>query len=538
MKKIALYGLAACAIFAASTQTISAGNIRLSNGQFIQGDIVGEPTDKGLNFKLTSTGGQIFLRWSQLHADDAKRLKKVEDPDANLKLVVQVKGARVDLVTGESLEGRIEKRGSTVIFNNLKFRNREIALSEIDEGGLVEGVMIDATSVMEPDAILQMQLRDHPPVSPQEFYEFARLCERLGLYQEARAYVEDCLAALPSPKLQSVAEALGTTLDELIKQEALLQAVKGARDLARKRQYQAALTLIDDVVKQAKPSGAIEDKLLDTRDEIDAEFTQFVIREWYAQMNTVATKAAKDMTVDQAMGFARGQMEQGILAGILAQVGSEDQNDIKTRFDARRKTIDKLSKKRAAFGADGWYDVVGGPLPSAGNMNQNNPNAGSGGRNAGAGGGLPGGFPGAGGAGGGGRNRGGQGGGQGGDRDGHADAREPDGFQNKGGSGLPEGIDPGQIEDLIRRAQEAMGRGGQQGGAQQGGNSAGGRNTQRQDADPNDPRWQVPENTPALRDWWTGATRLTKRKWLIAYYVLNGRTMMVVEQKYDVLFYK
>ncbi|MCK6438679.1 MAG: hypothetical protein L6Q71_00575 [Planctomycetes bacterium] len=515
---------------------VSAEQIQLANNEYIQGEVTGDPTEDGFNFKLTSTGGVIFLRWTQVSEKDAKRLKKVEDPLAGLNLNITVKGGRLELIDGSIIEGFIEARDDHYIVNNLDQWGRRIEKANVVEW--FTDVDIDARAVHQPAKILEDELFTAPPATASDFYRFARLAERLGLYPEARDYVDTLLGLNPSQQLRGLAEELGAAIDELIRQQALLEAIKGARVFAAKKQYPNALALIDAIVNDHAPSGAVAEKMKQTRDEIDKEFTVYVSKEWFVQMGAIAAAKVtdKEFTVDLVRGYVTGQFSLDIALALVKKTGGnvndqKYQQDIINRFKSR--DISALSLRTASFGKDGWYDVLGGPLPSAGNVGQAT------GKNASK---NPGGNKGS--------NKTGSGSSSGG-RDGFSDARkhfeqqyqqppkpkeadksgpvEEDASDEDGGTELSDEA----VKEMIKKLEEDAKNGAEQA------------KTDTRPAfvpqkfEKDDPERAVPENTPSIQDWWKKASSSKKKDWLIACYVwLDSALIVKIKQDYHKIYYK
>lgn len=509
-----------------SITTVSAEQIRLSTGKFIQGDIVGDPTDEGFKFKLTKSGGTIFLRWSQIDEKDATRLKKVEDPNTDLSLHITAQGSRLELLTGDVIEGDIKEYEDHYIVNNVDNKNKKISKKDVTD--FQPAVQISATSIMSPEEVLESELEAAEPTEAKEYYRFAKLAERLGLYAEARDYAEEVLAAAPSAKLQGLAEELSEALSEIIRQEAFLESITQARKLARKSKFQMAVDVIDEVVKTGKPTKVVAEKLQEVRDEIDADFSAYVIKKWYKLMYTVTTKKLreeKEFDLNAARTYLRGQLDLDILDSLSETTGGKPQ-DIKSRFEKRN--FEKVKLHKASFGKDGWYDLIPtGYLPSSGKKkddsekgkkdprkkknNKKDPRGGS----------------------------------KGGDRDGFEDAAGPsilppisggsESFQDSGSEEAP-GIDRDLVKEIIKQLEEDE----KNAKTEKEEKAAAARPAafKRPKFDKKDPKREIPETVPSIKDWWERASKSKKRNWIVALYAYMGGTMAMIDQKYEVIYFK
>lgn len=520
-RSILCAALLAAGGIALSVTPISAEQIQLSNGRFIQGEII-STDDQGFRFKMVETGGEVFLRWSQVHADDRDRIQNVQDPDADLQdvFVVRTKGDRIELISGEIYEGKITYDPSYKFYtvSNARYSAYKIEEEDVLEDSYKQGVDIDASNLLEPAEILALKQEQSPPESAQDYYELARLAEHLGLYRDSKSFIEECLAASDvSANLSDVAEGWNATLDELIRNETLLQVATQARELARKRKFQPALDGIRELVEQAELSGKIKDEMDRAYNEIDEAYTEYVADEWFDKARKLISKNCKKdySEFSEALGFVRGQVDQFVMAEIAEEVGNEEHpaepQQIYQRFLSRLEGLKddpekmkKLKTRRADFGKNGWYELVGGNIPNGGNMQQ--PNNGNGNGN-GNNGNFPNGFP----------RR---------DRDGVDDAS--DGFQDRGGRGGNGGggqgasgeIDPADIVgEIIKRMGE-------------GGGSSGGDGGIDDLTKPEMP--EPPENRPAITVWWEDESWTKRKNWLMAYYVYSAaqrNAVLIIEQK-------
>ncbi|GIK52976.1 MAG: hypothetical protein BroJett014_19490 [Planctomycetota bacterium] len=512
--------LAALALVAHAS-LVQAEQIKLADapdgtkGRFLQGEVV-EVKPDGFTFKLTETGGVIFLRWNQVDAALKKRLLNEKDPDEGLNLEVLIDGARLELATGDVLMGTVVLQGANYVVTNLDSpRGKTIASEDVIEGGYMPNVKIPATVLKTPEETLKIAEEQRAPLeSARQFYELARIADRMGLYEAAKDYVSIGLGMTPDKKLQTRLEEYNVKLDELIRQRDLLNALTEARKAAAKHVYQLALNSLNDAKKKYNPTGDVLVKFEETYNEINDDFSKYVITEWYNQLKIVARNKTKDkkLTWQEGRNWALRELENEVRQAIALKTGGEI-NDIKARFVARVK--EEISMKKISFEETGFYDVVGGHLPSAGNKPNPNGTQPARGPNPGQPGGDRPRNPGPGGS-----NR--SVGPVDGDRDELPQSR--DRFQEKpkeGGSSSPS---PQEIEDFIRKAKEAYDK------------AQADRQKQGQGQDLS--KLKVPANSPSIDDWWKTLSRTAKANWLVAIYVRFGGTMTVYEQEYWDIKYK
>lgn len=497
-----------------AVSTVNAEQIRLSDGRYLQGDVV-EVKEDGFVFKLTETGGQVFLRWNQVDAGLKKRLNNEKDPDEGLNLEVMVDGARLELIDGAVMLGDITRVANGYRVRNFDYdKGKVIADEDVIEDGFVPDIKIPAIVMMDEVSVMQLAETEREPIeTARQYYELARIADKLALYEQAKDYVTLALASGPDSKLQARLSEYENELDELIRQAAVLKLLVEARKAAKKHLYQGALNILDEAKANYQPTGPVLSKVDDTYAEIDLDYTKYVIDEWYQQMKPVARdwlkqKENKDIAVTAALNWARRSMEIAILDKLAEMVGGGDPQDIKkrftSRFDLEKAGTLRLSMKKCSFGEDGFYQIIGGNRMISGRKPAENPDSNPNGRDDG------------------------RDGPRGRDRDGIDDPA--DGFQDgeKGeGIPIPDGMSKDDIKDIIRRAL------GEDDDKEDAGSSRPAKAVRPNLEDLDEP----PKYYPSMMDWWDKAGTTTKSKWLVAVYVTNAGTMVVYEwPDWDVKF--
>ncbi|MDC1142480.1 tetratricopeptide repeat protein [Planctomycetota bacterium] len=492
-----------------SSVFVSAEQIRLSDGRYLQGS-VDEVREDGFTFKLTESGGKVFLRWNQVDEGLKKRLLNEKDPDEDLNLTVIVIGARLELVSGEVHEGDITRVGAGYKVVNMEFeKGKTFDADEVLEDGFIENIEIDAATIMSSKEVLALAEERREPETARQFYELARIADRLALYEDARDYITLALAASPDVKLESRLTEYETKLTELIRQRQILQEIVNAKALAKKKKFQLALDLLDHAKTDYNPTDLVLDKWQEVFDEVDVEFSQFVIKDYYKRMKPAARAFVKekrdtDLTVQEALNYARRQMDVDIQELIAETVGSEDPTAIKkrflARFDLEAEKVVRLSIKKESFGKDGFYQIVKGHLPIAGkktaDSNNNSNRNKDDGRN-------PRKFPEG--------RRGGR------DGDGVADDQEA-GTDFQGLPELPEGL-PDDVNDILEKLRKAAGENAKKGESEEY------KKVGKQDLS----HLKVPSVVPSLVEWWDKASTSTRTNWIMAVYARFGNTMRVVD---------
>ncbi len=500
---------AVAALLVAFAGLPQAEQIRLADGRYLQGDVV-EVKQDGFTFRLTDTGGRVFLRWGQVDEALKKRLTNERDPDEALNLQVMVPGARLELIDGTVHEGKISELSNTYrVINRDNPRGRSVPSADVLEEGFVPDIMIDATVMHTEQEVLKLAEDERAPLETAiQYYELGRIADSLGMYREAKDYVTLALATSPDTKLEARLTAYDSQLDELIRQEGLLRALVNARQLAKRRNYPAALDALNAAKEEFQPADAVLEKWQATVDEVELSYSEFVIKDWYKQIRPAITRRlrASDGSISEYIAWTRRDLDNSIAAAIARNVTGYDDDvylfvtgsmtpaqdldfqrlmndneelkqqtekvravltDVRERFPKRFELEIqgklRLSVKKASFGMDGFYAIVGGHLPVNGKKPEQQapppPNR---------------------------------------------DDRRRDDRRRDRSPGIE---DPAAILEKLARGQQAE--------PEAGGQDISG--------------LKVPAVVPSLQEWWESAGRSTRAKWLEAYYAKYGGTMRVFE---------
>lgn len=367
--------LACAALLLAVAGFSRAEQIRLADGRYIQGEVVANSvTEEGFTFRLTDTGGRVFLRWNQVDEALKKRLTNDRDPDEGLNTRVIVTGARLELIDGTVYEGNItESPAGYRVVNRENPRGRTIPLADVIEEGFVPDIEIDATVMHSEKEVLKLAEEERAPLENAiQYYELARIADWLGLYNEAKDLVTLALAAEPETRLESRLTEYDAALDELIRQQGVLNALVAARQQARSRQFPQAIATLNAAHEEFEPKDGVLARWQATMDEVDLDYTRHAISEWYKQMRPVTLEKARQagLTISDAIAWARRDMDTAIATAVAESVGEGDPADVHARFGQRFGLEEegkvRLSVQRASFGSDGFYQIVGGHLPIQG----------------------------------------------------------------------------------------------------------------------------------------------------------------------------
>ncbi|MCA8940552.1 MAG: hypothetical protein KDB07_12120 [Planctomycetes bacterium] len=477
---IALFCAASSAILTISP--LSAEQVQLKDGRFIQGTVV-EHDDKGMLFEITETKGRVRLAWSQISDKDAERLRKVEKKQ-EIDLHIWLKGVRITLIDGSLVEGvGKEVDGAWEIINTDYPKGRVFKKSDLEDGAPIEtDINVDAFAIFEPKQVIDDEIAANPPEDAKSWYRMALIARQYRLYDEALTYLANAEDFTPDEALTKSIAELRPEIETLKQQSGALKALDIAAELQRKKKYQDALVVLKNARETIDKTSDLIKVIDDMMVDIDFNLTLLVTQTFYAQLPKEITsflKRDKSVNVANALSFVNSELTGLVVASVASRMSTADYlmsteeatQRLRLRLgddEAAVKLRSALREQRATFGRKGWYQVVGGPLPNAGNIPQaNNP-----------------------------------------DRDG--DGIPADDLQARNREDRRnDRRDEERANDAARRANEA---------ARDAENRARSRENGSQ-PDANDPRMKVPANTPSLNDYWKRLSSGKRRAWLEASFV-------------------
>jgi hypothetical protein len=227
--------------------------VRLKVGTEVVVEIVEFDEAKGITGRRVDDGSLLEIRFDQMLADDARRIRAgagflPDEPEP-----VMVEAVRVKLVGGAEFTGRIVEQGTT----SFKLR-RGVQTWDFQRSGVrsITPVEVDALEVLDAEQYYAEELARRNPQVALDHYNLALFCESLQLWTRVKEHLAQSLALDGAFKAEIIdAKVKRATLRiEAGEDSALLGK---AQRLAQRDQYDAALAVIDEFL-QKKPGSALK----------------------------------------------------------------------------------------------------------------------------------------------------------------------------------------------------------------------------------------------------------------------------------------
>jgi hypothetical protein len=351
--------LAAAVAFPAS---LSAEIVRLPDGRFLQGEIV-ESDASGITFKRWDNGGVVRLAWEQINPDDRARLKKMLGlAFSDQEQGVTVSGYRIHLKTGDILEGVIvEETGSSV---RIRRSSGEFTYPK-DVIKRREPIEIDILSIYTDIEAYEQKVVE-PPATPDEHYEIASWCRKIGYYEKEKEHLLAVQEGAPDFKPDFIRNRL-EALETLVVEAQVHRRIKAILRLVARKKFSDAQTAWEELRNEFPDSDIVLDDTENVVDQIEqakVRFTQsVVVKDWYANMRRIIRKKALDKEVKLA--DAKKWLHKELTAEIVSTISTRrglDPEDIKSAFEERKV----YSVYRGSYGTGSFIVEKGSRYGSGG----------------------------------------------------------------------------------------------------------------------------------------------------------------------------
>jgi len=207
---------------------------------------------EGLSFRLVDTGAESSMKWVDLPASEAARLRKIvglsETQDQGVKgfggtIVGErffLKGSTIPIV-GEVMPS-VEP--DVIVINTKSVKGFKIHTSDITAR---EALTLYESDVYGADEIYDRYVNRKPPKTAQDYYELANLCQELALFQKAKGNLEIC-ETLDERYKERVATRL-TELSKLIEEKSVKELYDEALRAENSAHFDDALNIIEKVTQ-------------------------------------------------------------------------------------------------------------------------------------------------------------------------------------------------------------------------------------------------------------------------------------------------
>lgn len=312
------------------TGLVRAETIRLRNGAFLVGNIE-SPDENGFVFERYADGGRLRLRWEDLIARDAERLR------ASFQLVGEGGG---DLVTFRAFRVLRKRSGGSPIeligelVNNqggkltlrVKGNPIEIPLSSVT--GTPQYIDVPIRDVLTADEIYRRKLTEiEPGEDADKHVLLADYLLRVEEFERAKEHLAKA-KELGGGSQPNVITGMLERVDNLLAHKAEADLLREIRFASNRNQFGKAQELIDEFAqKYPRTKLAAEFEL---RKEHFAKarrrfFVKEITKDWYdiARDESKAISRDRDLGVEEARVMAAEQMGQKIRERIAKRRGLE-----------------------------------------------------------------------------------------------------------------------------------------------------------------------------------------------------------------------
>lgn len=323
--------LLALGVLLAAPAAARAEQLRLRNGEYLQGEILGDRTDEQkLTIRLYRTGGVFELSWGRLIPEDEDRIRE----DLGLKSVSDeiplVPGHEVLLRSGQPVYGVVLNPDEAGAPLRLKTATGELQYQR-SMVAKVTPTKVEALEVYTAEELAERREKELNPQTPSAWVELGDFCMQVGAYEAAKRAYDSALADADF----AASERANTVKNRMKRLEILLRAkdatdrVKEIKLLLFRDRFDEALAAVDQLSADYAGSPDILEILdLDKlkrqiTDQRRGHYLTEVRRRFYRTMNTLISKKVreKDATITQVLQWAQNQ--RGLARDVFAAIAED-----------------------------------------------------------------------------------------------------------------------------------------------------------------------------------------------------------------------
>ncbi len=329
--------------------------VNTSRGIPVQGEIVDVEED-GLSLRRVD-GGLVRLRWDQIAEVDRTRLRRAHGLEADEdEGRLEIDGVRVTTTDGNVLEGVLAKQSKSEI--ELKQRGRNVLSIPRSRIATVEAVRISAFAAYTPAELYERKKAESEPKTPEDHYELAQYCQRIGAYDEAKTHLGLAVAADPEYRAAGI-RAQMETLDRLVADRRLIELAETIREQFRSGLHAKVLEGLLDLETRAPGSPLLANlaKSGITKERVEArrrsELSRQIVTRWYQLARDFCTRKGREegITLQAAKAYVSKEMGEEIVKRI-AEALSIDAGEVRPLMAERKGGV----KHVATYGS-GTYLV-------------------------------------------------------------------------------------------------------------------------------------------------------------------------------------
>lgn len=336
--------LTCCALLLVVSGFLHADEITLTDGRYLQVKCL-EANERGVKVHLLETGGEFWIPWDLIRAEDRKALRvrfQLESDDSGL--VPPEQGLR--LVTKDGGEHLGVPMAAFDLQNppddiTLWIGGKELAFKK-STVRFLEAAEVPALAAFTPEQLYQRRVKDGGPAADdlQGNWDLARFSVAI---EEPDAAIRHLLAVKQTDS-EFQAEQVGKLLarmEELAKNSRVRDAIREAKQEAYYNRYPASLSKLDEILAVAGLAPMLKAQAEMTREFVIKRrwehYRQVVRREYFEFMNARIGKMSRDeeLTLRDAQRDLRSNLHNLIIGDIAAKHGLDAKNEVQKMFEER-----------------------------------------------------------------------------------------------------------------------------------------------------------------------------------------------------------
>jgi tetratricopeptide (TPR) repeat protein len=347
MKKIALAAALAAALLPARAETI-----RMRDGSYHSGEVV-SADETVVRIRFAATGLELELKWDQLAAGEARRLKARAAMEKASRTLIE---GEVIYTKNETLEGVVESESG----ESLKLKTAK-GLKHVMKSSILrrEKAQINALSVYSPDQLYDSKSGLYKLDTPGGNFDLGDLCLAIGLFEKAREHFTKALE-LDATWKDRVDPRLAKA-EAGIQEAAAAAMLKEAEALLAADKLEEALAKLQEIVEKYPGTPAASRAAeLAAKGEQDVEALKGEQKKaadlkrakaYYDEMTALIRRCSSDkkLTFQQMKDY----VEKTMPGEILDKLAEKEKAD-RAQFESEWKSRQLDEWKPASYGEGSW----------------------------------------------------------------------------------------------------------------------------------------------------------------------------------------
>lgn len=293
--------------------------LRLRDGGIRWGEII-EHDAIGLRFRLLSHGGEVQLPWEFLDPSQEEELCQDFGYVNVSSEELMIQADRLVLTDGREVVGVILVREGPNFL--VKVGGNELAIPKRRVASLTGGQLIPALDVYSREELYGQYLATLDESDPVAQVELAEICERILDFVAAERHYQAALDLGPDEGVEGIQFSLEHAAIKA-EQQVQIDFLHETEVLRKRSRFDEALIRLEGFAQMFPGSPLIMDaskQQVRTAELRDVAASKLVQRRWSYWAKRLLREAAKRMDLDQAQGFAAGELSEKIQKGVHLDV--------------------------------------------------------------------------------------------------------------------------------------------------------------------------------------------------------------------------